>query len=376
MEKCPTCGRLYQDNLQKFCVEDGAPLVTVAPTADPTISFHNQPPATAPIPQFQTMPTVQAKKKSNVLLFAGIGAALLVLLIGAAGAIIFAVKNSSDDPANTNTGVNISTGNLNANGNRQKTIVQNSPDESDKYKPELTMAIKAADDAQINAYATYDATPMKTYYMGEALKSSLAQIDQLKKAKIYQSFVLEKQDFEYFKVNDAETDAEVRVVETWSSTVYQTPSNKCVEVYKSRPVPQNIYLKKNGTGWMVNVIVYDQAPPAQPAPCPNTTRTKLEYNGGELFYTTNVTEAEAKKLGDYMVKEGFYDGTKKSVELDKSGPTYQFRMVVMKEKQNDPATISTMKTVANELSGNVFDNAPTEVHICDDRLRTLHVVKQ
>jgi hypothetical protein len=103
---------------------------------------------------------------------------------------------------------------------------------------------------------------------------------------------------------------------------------------------------------------------------------KLEYNGGELYYTKNVTETEAKKLGDYMVKEGFYDGTKKSVQLDKDGSTYQFRMVVLKDKQNDPATAATMKTVANELSQNVFNNAPTEVHICDDQLKTLQVVKQ
>ena len=103
---------------------------------------------------------------------------------------------------------------------------------------------------------------------------------------------------------------------------------------------------------------------------------KLEYNGGELYYTKNVTEAEAKKLGDYMVKEGFYDGTKKSVQLDKSGSTYQFRMVVVKDKQTDPATAAAMKNIANELSQNVFNNAPTEVHICDDQLKTLQVVKQ
>lgn len=268
MEKCPTCGRIYQDNLQKFCVEDGTLLVRISTSGDPTVSFYDLPQQnTAPIPQFQTMPTMQAKKNSNFLLFGGIGAGVLILLIGAAAAVFLAVRMSADNPANANSNESVSTGNSNINTNQQKTVVQNS---SEKYKPELMMAIKAADDAQINAYASYDVTPLKTYYMGEALKSSLAQIDQLKKAKIYQSFALEKQDFEYFKVNDAETDAEVRVIETWSSTVYQTPSNKCLEVYKSRPVPQNIYLKKTGTGWMVNVIVYDQGTPAQPSPCPAT----------------------------------------------------------------------------------------------------------
>ena len=102
--------------------------------------------------------------------------------------------------------------------------------------------------------------------------------------------------------------------------------------------------------------------------------TKLEFNGGDLFYTDNVTESEAKKLGDYLVKEEFFDGKPKSVQLDKSGATYQFRMVVLPEKQNDEQTVQIMKTFAREISGAVFGGAPTEVHICDNNLKTLRVV--
>lgn len=103
--------------------------------------------------------------------------------------------------------------------------------------------------------------------------------------------------------------------------------------------------------------------------------TKLEFNGGDLYYTDNVTEAEAKKLGNYLVEQGFYDGKPKSVQLDKSGSTYQFRMVVQPEKQNDAATMEIMKTFASQLSSDVFSNAPTEVHVCDDQLKTLKVIK-
>lgn len=103
--------------------------------------------------------------------------------------------------------------------------------------------------------------------------------------------------------------------------------------------------------------------------------TKLEYNGGELYYTDNVTEAEAKKLGDYLVKEGFFDGKKITVQLDKSGSTYQFRMVVVKEKQTDEATMEIMKTFAGQISKDVFGGAPTELHICDDQLKTIRVIK-
>ena len=41
--------------------------------------------------------------------------------------------------------------------------------------------------------------------------------------------------------------------------------------------------------------------------------TKIEFNGGDLFYTENVTETEAKKLGNYLVEQGFYYGKSKSI---------------------------------------------------------------
>ena len=60
----------------------------------------------------------------------------------------------------------------------------------------------------------------------------------------------------------------------------------------------------------------------------NSLGTKLEFNGGELYYTKNVNEAEARKLGEYLVNEKFFDGAKKTIQLDKSGDTYLFRAVV------------------------------------------------
>lgn len=102
---------------------------------------------------------------------------------------------------------------------------------------------------------------------------------------------------------------------------------------------------------------------------------KLEFNGGELYYTKNVTEAEAKKLGEYLVKEEFYDGKEKTVQLDKEGGTYQFRMVVVEDKRNDESTLEIFKTFASQISKDVFNDAPVEVHVCDENLKTLKVVK-
>jgi preprotein translocase subunit SecF len=103
--------------------------------------------------------------------------------------------------------------------------------------------------------------------------------------------------------------------------------------------------------------------------------TKLEFNGGELYYTENITETEAKKFGEYLVKEEIFDGQEKSVQLDKSGSTYQFRMVVKPELQNDESYAGKVKVFGSQLSADFFNDAPLEVHLCDDSLKTVRVVK-
>lgn len=101
---------------------------------------------------------------------------------------------------------------------------------------------------------------------------------------------------------------------------------------------------------------------------------KLEINGGELFYTTNVTKNEAQTLAYYLVEANFFDGKRKSVQLDKPGSTYQFRMVVKPELQNNKSYHKLGKLFAEELSANVFNDEPVEIHICDENFKTIHIV--
>ena len=103
--------------------------------------------------------------------------------------------------------------------------------------------------------------------------------------------------------------------------------------------------------------------------------TKLETDGGNLYYTTNVTKIEAQDLLDYLVQENFYGGQNMFIQLDKSGSSYQFRLIVKPEYQNDKSYREACKLFAEELSSNVFNDASVEVHICDDNFETIRVVK-
>ena len=102
--------------------------------------------------------------------------------------------------------------------------------------------------------------------------------------------------------------------------------------------------------------------------------TKLDFNGGELYYTASTTSAEATTLGKYLVDGGFFDGNPKTVQLNKTGSTYEFRFVVKKGLDTDQSFVDLAKAFCKELSTNVFNGSPVETHFCDENLKTLRIV--
>ena len=105
--------------------------------------------------------------------------------------------------------------------------------------------------------------------------------------------------------------------------------------------------------------------------------TKLTFgDNNELYYTDIIKVTEAKALGDYLMNEGFFkeDDNERSVQLDKAGTTYEFRIVIKKGLEKDDDTIDLMKIFTTELSDNVFNGASVDIHLCDDAFKTLRVV--
>lgn len=101
---------------------------------------------------------------------------------------------------------------------------------------------------------------------------------------------------------------------------------------------------------------------------------KLVFNKGELFFEAPVTQAEAQKLGEYLTKDGFFDGQPKTAQIQKSGTTYEFKMVVKKNMEKDLSFIALLPTVARTLSTQVFDGTPIRIYLCDNLFQTLYVL--
>lgn len=102
---------------------------------------------------------------------------------------------------------------------------------------------------------------------------------------------------------------------------------------------------------------------------------KLEFNGTDVYYTDMVTEAEAQKLGEYLVSSEFADGAEKSVQLSKRDSVYLFRMVVVDGVTKDSANDISFMAMAWTLSAQVFDKAPVELEACNNRFETLRTYK-
>ncbi len=106
--------------------------------------------------------------------------------------------------------------------------------------------------------------------------------------------------------------------------------------------------------------------------CNNFGKEK-DYDGVQLYHTADITDSQADSLGNFLVSAKFADGTAKTVQIAKSGNTYQFRFVIKANADRDPALSKTLKAFASVLSSNVFNGSPVEVDMCDEYLKTLKV---
>ena len=62
------------------------------------------------------------------------------------------------------------------------------------------------------------------------------------------------------------------------------------------------------------------------------------------------------------------------MQINKTGNTYEFRMVVKKGMEKDEEVIQLFKIFSIELSEDVFNGYAVDVHLCDEYLETLRVV--
>jgi len=110
--------------------------------------------------------------------------------------------------------------------------------------------------------------------------------------------------------------------------------------------------------------------------CTNNYGKKLQLGRGELYYTEQVTEAEAKSLGQFLQDNAWVnDEVRVSYQIDKAGTNYVFKMVLANEKfAKDPEYIYNMEILAGFMSRDAFNSKPVDLWLCDDKFEPLYKV--
>jgi SnoaL-like domain len=234
MKRCPTCQRIYTDDTLRFCLEDGAALLTESASTDQTLLLDSsqasaEPPPTeildyavpptvlapnkeatlrrqkpAPTVRQQGRPTVKEfahgvapvgsspKQRSTTSVVAvTVIATVLLLGIGGLGAwLILKDKNSSsnvnDQPRNGNVSTNTTPGNTNSsNKNSNTTVVLTTPTPTPNATPQTDIATARKEVMQalngwtgtmkpgaLDAHMAYYASTLHTYYLQSNVSSS------------------------------------------------------------------------------------------------------------------------------------------------------------------------------------------------------------
>ena len=102
---------------------------------------------------------------------------------------------------------------------------------------------------------------------------------------------------------------------------------------------------------------------------------KLEFNKGEVYYKSPITDLEAKELGEYLTEKDFFDGNPKSLQLVKQDDIYKLRFVIKKEMRESKDILNSLEQISALTSSAVFDDSPVEVDICDNYFNTVSEIK-
>ncbi len=102
---------------------------------------------------------------------------------------------------------------------------------------------------------------------------------------------------------------------------------------------------------------------------------RLAFMKGELRYRAPVTEAQARGVGEYLARTGYFsDDHATTVELARRRDVYELHFVINQAYVDDPLTALSFGVTGSALSRDVLARAPTAVVLCDTYLKPVKVL--
>ena len=106
----------------------------------------------------------------------------------------------------------------------------------------------------------------------------------------------------------------------------------------------------------------------------NSYGKHISIDKNKLYYTDKMNEADAKRTGDFLKRNGFYTaGEEKDIQLDKAADTVLLKMVVDKSKLNTE-TEQALEALPAIFSDSLFAAKPVNVLLCNDNLESFRTI--
>jgi len=106
---------------------------------------------------------------------------------------------------------------------------------------------------------------------------------------------------------------------------------------------------------------------------PKTLGTRLAFGKGEVFFTPGVEQAEAQKIGEILVREKYFSDGPATVQVCYENRRYEVRCVVRAGAENDNSE-RAWRQLGSTISEECFRRSPVDIHLCDEKLRSLRVI--
>jgi hypothetical protein len=100
-------------------------------------------------------------------------------------------------------------------------------------------------------------------------------------------------------------------------------------------------------------------------------KVKIEGTKGEVYYKDGATEAEARKVGNFLRETDFLAKDKEaSIQLMKEGSEYIVRFVYVKEYYEKTAGLEDVfKAYAAKMSKEIFEGAKVNIALADNKFK-------
>ncbi|MGE5815102.1 MAG: hypothetical protein ACM36C_11490 [Acidobacteriota bacterium] len=101
---------------------------------------------------------------------------------------------------------------------------------------------------------------------------------------------------------------------------------------------------------------------------------RLSFNKGELYFHDPVTAAEARGVGDYLVRQQFFGEAPRTVQLHRQQGLYRLNFVVDSSHADDVLAGIEFGMMGREIGRDVLGGKPIEIALVDVQLKPLKTV--